>query len=188
VTADQLPLADVLAELKPLLEDRAILKIGQNLKFDGLLMARHGIDVAPIDDTMLMSYVLDAGRGDHGMDPLAERFLGHRTIYYGEVAGTGKSHVGLANVAIEKATEYAAEDADVTLRLWHLLKPRLVAEHMVTVYETLERPLVPVLARMERRGISIDRQVLARLSGDFAQRAMGLEEGIRQLAGEPLNP
>jgi len=188
VAPDQLPVAEALAALKPLLEDRGVLKIGQNLKFDWLVMARHGIEVAPIDDTMLMSYVLDAGRSAHGMDPLAERFLGHRTINYGEVAGTGKAHVGFANVAIDKATEYAAEDADVTLRLWRLLKPRLVAEHMVTVYETLERPLVTVLARMERRGISIDRQVLSRLSGDFAQRAMGLEEEIRQLAGEPLNP
>ena len=188
VAPDQLPVAEALAALKPLLEDRGVLKIGQNLKFDWLVMARHGIEVAPIDDTMLMSYVLDAGRSAHGMDPLAERFLGHRTINYGEVAGTGKAHVGFANVAIDKATEYAAEDADVTLRLWRLLKPRLVAEHMVTVYETLERPLVAVLARMERRSISIDRQVLSRLSGDFAQRAMGLEEEIRQLAGEPLNP
>ena len=188
VVPDQLPVADALAALKPLLEDRGILKIGQNLKFDWLVMARQGIDVAPIDDTMLMSYVLDAGRSDHGMDPLAERFFGHRTIHYGEVAGTGKAHVGFANVPIDKATEYAAEDADVTLRLWRVLKPRLAAEHMVTVYETLERPLVTVLARMERRGISIDRQVLSRLSGEFAQRAMGLEEEIRQLAGEPLNP
>jgi DNA polymerase-1 len=188
VVADQLRAEEALAELKPLLEDRGVLKIGQNLKFDWLVMARHSIEIAPIDDTMLMSYVLDAGRGAHGMDPMAEQFLGHHTVRYGEVAGTGKRHIGFANVEIDKATEYAAEDADVTLRLWKVLKPRLVAEHMVTVYETLERPLVAVLARMERRGISIDRQVLSRLSGDFAQRAMGLEEEIRQLAGEPLNP
>jgi len=188
VVADQLRVEDALAELRPLLEDRGILKIGQNLKFDWLVMARHGIEIAPIDDTMLMSYVLDAGRSSHGMDPLAERFLGHRTVHYGEVAGIGKRHIGFANVEIDKATEYAAEDADVTLRLWQVLKPRLVAEHMATVYQTLERPLVAVLARMERRGISIDREVLSRLSGDFAQRAMRLEEEIRQLAGEPLNP
>jgi DNA polymerase I len=188
VVADQLSAEQALPVLKPLLEDRGVLKIGQNLKFDWLVMVRHGIEIAPIDDTMLLSYVLDAGRGAHGMDPLAEQFLGHRTVHYGEVAGTGKRHIGFANVAIDKATEYAAEDADVTLRLWQVLKARLVAERMVTVYETLERPLVAVLARMERRGISIDRQVLSRLSGDFAQRAMGLEEEIRQLAGEPLNP
>jgi DNA polymerase I len=188
VVANQLSVEDALAELRPLLEDRGVLKIGQNLKFDWLVMARHGIEIAPVDDTMLMSYVLDAGRGSHGMDPLAERFLGHRTVHYGEVAGSGKRHIGFANVEIDKATEYAAEDADVTLRLWQVLKPRLVAEHMATVYQTLERPLVAVLARMERRGISIDREVLSRLSGDFAQRAMRLEEEIRQLAGEPLNP
>jgi DNA polymerase-1 len=186
--ANQLSAEQALAVLKPLLEDRGVLKIGQNLKFDWLVLARHGIEVAPVDDTMLLSYVLDAGRGSHGMDPLAEELLGHRTVHYGEVAGSGKRHVGFANVAIDKATEYAAEDADVTLRLWQVLKARLVAEHMVTVYESLERPLVSVLARMERRGISIDRQVLSRLSGDFAQKAMGLEAEIKQLAGEPMNP
>jgi DNA polymerase-1 len=185
---NQLDTDEVLALLKPLLEDRGVLKIGKNLKFDWLVMARHGIETIPIDDTMLMSYVLDAGRSAHSLDPLAERFLGHRTIHYGEVAGTGKAHVGFANVAIDKATEYAAEDADVTLRLWRVLRPRLVAEHMATIYETLERPLIAVLARMERRGISIDGQVLSRLSGEFAQRATGLEEEIRQLAGESFNP
>jgi DNA polymerase I len=188
VVADQLTAEEALPVLKPLFEDRGVLKIGQNLKFDWLVLARHGIEIAPVEDTMLMSYALDAGRSAHGMDPLAEQFLGHRTVHYGEVAGTGKRHVGFANVPIDKAAEYAAEDADVTLRLWQVLKPRLAAEHMVTVYESLERPLVPVLARMERRGISIDRQVLSRLSGDFAQRAMGFEAEIRLLAGEPMNP
>jgi DNA polymerase I len=186
--ADQLTAEQALPVIKPLLEDRSVLKIGQNLKFDWLVLARHGIEMVSIDDTMLMSYVLDAGRSSHGMDPLAEELLGHRTVRYGEVAGSGKRHIGFANVPIEKATEYAAEDADVTLRMWQVLKPRVVAEHMVTVYETLERPLVAVLARMERRGISIDRNELSRLSGDFAQRAMGLEAEIRQLAGEPMNP
>jgi DNA polymerase-1 len=186
--ANQLTADEAVRILKPLLEDRGVLKIGQNLKFDWLVLARYGIEMASIDDTMLMSYVLDAGRGAHGMDPLAEQFLGHRTVHYGEVAGSGKRHIGFANVPIDKATEYAAEDADVTLRLWQVLKPRVVAEHMATVYETLERPLVAVLARMERRGISINRHELSRLSGDFAQRAMGLEAEIRQLAGEPMNP
>ncbi len=185
---DQIPETDAVAALKPLLEDRGVLKIAQNIKFDWLVMARYGIEIASFDDTMLMSYVLDAGRGAHGMDPLAEKWLSHRTIHYGEVAGTGKAHIGFASVPIDKATEYAAEDADVTLRLWQVLKPRLVAEHMVTVYATLERPLVPVLGRMERRGISIDRQVLSRLSGDFAQKAAALEDEIKGLAGEPLNP
>jgi len=136
-----------------------------------------------------MSYVLDAGKSAHGMDALSERWLNHKTIHYGDVAGTGKSQVCFDQVTIEKATEYAAEDADVTLRLWRVLKPQLVANGLMTVYETLERPLVPVLARMERSGISIDRQVLSRLSGEFAQRAAALEDEIKTLAGGvPLNP
>jgi DNA polymerase I len=188
VVAAQMTVAEALAVLKPLLEDRGVLKVGQNLKYDVQVLARHGIEIASFDDTMLMSYVLDAGRRAHGMDAMAELWLGHRTIRYGEVAGTGKAKQRFENVSIEKATEYAAEDADVTLRLWEVLKARLPAEHMTGVYETLERPLIPVLARMEREGISIDRTMLARLSGEFAQEAMGLEEEIRQLAGEPLNP
>ena len=165
-----------------------MLKIGQNLKFHRQVFAQRGIDMAPFDDTMLMSYVLDAGRSAHGIESLSERVLNHRTIQYGELVGTGKAQIGFDQVAIDKATEYAAEDADVTLRLWDVLKPRLVADHMTNVYETLERPLVPVLARMERRGISVDRQVLSRLSGEFAQRAGGLEAEIQELAGEPVNP
>jgi DNA polymerase I len=188
VVPAQMTVAEALAVLKPLLEDRGVLKVGQNLKYDWQVLSRHGIEIASFDDTMLMSYVLDAGRRAHGMDPMAEQWLGHRTIRYGEVAGTGKAKQRFENVSIQKATEYAAEDADVTLRLWQVLKARLPAEHMTRVYETLERPLIPVLARMEREGISIDRAMLARLSGEFAQEAMGLEEEIRQLAGEPLNP
>lgn len=185
---DQIDAGEALGRLKPLLEDESVLKIGQNLKFDWLVFARHGIAMAPIDDTMLMSYVLDAGRGSHGMDALSEKWLGHTPIAFADVAGTGKARVTFDHVAIDKATEYAAEDADVTLRLWDVLKPRLAAERMTTVYETLERPLVPVLARMEQRGISIDRRELARLSGEFAKEAARLEADIRELAGEPLNP
>jgi DNA polymerase I len=188
VVPAQMTVAEALAVLKPLLEDKGVLKVGQNLKYDWQVLSRHGIEIASFDDTMLMSYVLDAGRRAHGMDPMAEQWLGHRTIRYGEVAGTGKAKQRFENVSITKATEYAAEDADVTLRLWQVLRARLPAEHMTRVYETLERPLIPVLARMEREGISIDRAMLARLSGEFAQEAMGLEEDIRQLAGEPLNP
>ncbi len=188
VVPSQMTAAEALAVLKPLLEDRGVLKVGQNLKFDWQVLARHGIEIASYDDTMLMSYVLDAGRRAHGMDAMAEDWLGHRTIRFGEVAGTGKAKQSFENAPIEKATEYAAEDADVTLRLWQVLKARLVAEHMTSVYETLERPLLPVLARMERRGISIDRATLSRLSGEFAREAVGLEEEIRVLAGEPLNP
>ena len=179
---------DALAALKPLLEDEAVLKIAQNLKYDWLVFAQRGIEMRGSDDTMLISYVLDAGKGGHGMDDLAKRWLNHDTIHFYHVAGSGKSQVSFDCVAIDKATEYAAEDADVTLRLWYALKPRLAAEHVTTVYETLERPMPTVLARMERRGISIDRQVLSRLSGEFAQEQAGLEDEIQKLAGEPLNP
>lgn len=185
---DQIKTEDACAALKPLLEDESVLKIGQNLKFDALVFAQCGIQLRSIDDTMLISYVLDAGRSPHGMDPLSERWLGHTPISFGEVAGTGKNQVSFDQVSIEKATEYAAEDADVTLRLWLALKPRLAAERMSAVYETLERPMVNVLSRMEQRGITIDRQVLSRLSGDFAQTAARLESEIRDLAGEPVNP
>ena len=186
--AGQIPEAQALAVIKPLLESKSILKIGQNLKYDWLVFAQRGIEIAGYDDTMLVSYVLDAGKGGHGMDDLAKKWLNHDTIHFQHVAGSGKSQVTFDCVSIEKATEYAAEDADVTLRLWQALKPRLPAEKVTTVYEALERPLVSVLARMERRGISIDRQVLSRLSGDFAQTQARLEEEIKKLAGEPVNP
>jgi DNA polymerase-1 len=184
---DQIAERAALDALKPLLEDRGVLKIGQNLKFDWQIFAVRGIEISAYDDTMLMSYVVDAGRSDHGLDPLARRYFDHQTIDFNEVTKTGKSKVTFDNVDIAKATEYAAEDADVTLRLWQVLKPRLAAEKVVTVYETLERPLLRVLADMERRGISIDRQVLSRLSGEFAQEAAGLQVEINKLAGEPVN-
>ena len=188
LVAGQIPLRKALDLLKPMLEDVAVLKVAQNMKYDWLVMKRHGISVAGFDDTMLMSYVLDAGKGGHGMDALSERWLGHTPIAYKEVTGSGKSAVTFDLVAIDKATAYAAEDADVTLRLWMVLKPRLVAEGLVSVYERLERPLVTVLALMEERGISVDRQILSRLSGELAQGAAALEEEIQSLAGEPFNP
>jgi DNA polymerase-1 len=184
----QLPRELVLRKLKPLLEDRSVLKIAQNMKFDLEILRENGLDVAPVDDTLLMSYVLDAGKNGHGMDELSQIHLGHKPIQFGEVAGTGKSFIGFARVAIDKATEYSAEDADVTLRLWEVLKPRLAAEGMARVYETLERPLIDVLARMERRGIAIDRQILSRLSGEFAQGMARLEADIQDIVGEPFNP
>ena len=187
IAPDQIAEAAALAAMKPLLEDFGVLKIGQNFKFDWQIFALRGIEIAPYDDTMLMSYVVDAGRSDHGLDPLAQRYFNHRTIDFNEVTKAGKSKVTFDCVEIDKATEYAAEDADVTLRLWQVLKPRLAAEHVLNVYETLERPLLRVLAAMERRGISIDRQVLSRLSGEFAQEAGGLEGEINRLAGEPVN-
>ncbi|MFN3249681.1 DNA polymerase I [Roseibium album] len=184
---DQIPLKDAMEVLKPMLEDRSVLKIAQNLKYDWLVMTRYGIDIAPYDDTMLLSYTVDAGKGGNGMDELSERWLGHKPIPFKEVCGSGKSMITFDKVAIDRATAYAAEDADVTLRLWQILKPRLASDHMATVYETLERPMVPVLARMEKRGISVDRQMLSRLSGDFAQGMAGLESEIYELAGETFN-
>ncbi len=186
--ADQIPEDKALGLLKPLLEDRAVLKIAQNMKYDWLVFAQRGIEIDGYDDTMLISYVLDAGKGGHGMDDLAKRWLNHDTIHFEDVAGSGKNRVTFDRVTIEKATEYAAEDADVTLRLWYALKGRLPAEHVTTVYETLERAMPAVLARMERRGISIDRQVLSRLSGEFAQEQARLADEITEIAGEPINP
>ena len=187
----QIPLSDALADLKPLLEDRSVLKIGQNLKYDALVMARHGIAIAPFDDTMLLSYVLDAGKGGHGMDDLSERHLGHTCIPFDKVIehapGAKKSERTFAGVPLDKATEYAAEDADVTLRLWMVLKPRLAAEHMARVYERLERPLLPVIVEMEKAGIKVDRAILSRLSGTFSQRAARLEEEVYELAGHKFN-
>ena len=187
VAPDQIPERAALDALKPLLEDNGVLKIGQNLKFDFQILAVRGIEIRSYDDTLLMSYVIDAGRSDHGLDPLAQRYFNHRTIDFNEVTKAGKTRMTFDCVEIDKATDYAAEDADATLRLWQVLKPRLAAEHMLNVYETLERPLLCVLADMERRGISIDRQVLSRLSGEFAQEAAGLEAEINTLAGETVN-
>jgi DNA polymerase-1 len=183
----QIPLDDALAVMKPLLEDESVLKIGQNLKYDMEILARYGCAVAPIDDTMLISYVLDAGKGGHGMDELSERWLGHKPISFKEVAGSGKNQVTFDRVDVDRATQYAGEDADVTLRLWKALKPRLAAEGLTAVYETLERPLVPVLAQMEADGVKVDRAILSRLSGDFARQLERLEDEIHSLAGEKFN-
>jgi DNA polymerase-1 len=183
----QLPLREALDLLRPLLTARSVMKIAQNVKYDWLILAQHGVEVAPVEDTMLASYTLDAGLNGHGMDELSLKFLGHRPIQFSEVAGQGKSFIGFARVALDKATEYSAEDSDVTLRLWNVLQPRLVAERMMTVYETLERPLPLVLARMERRGICVDRAILSRLSGEFAQDMARLEAEVHELAGEAFN-
>jgi DNA polymerase-1 len=188
IAPDQIEEGAALAALKPLLEDPGVLKVGHDLKYDLQILALRGIELAAFDDTMLMSYVLDAGRGAHGLDALSSRYFDHATVDFGEITGSGKSRITFDCVPIEKAAEYAAEQADMALRLRRVLKPRMAAEHTTTVYETLERPLVPVLARMERRGISIDRQVLSRLSGEFAQRSAALEAEIQEIAGEPLNP
>ncbi|MBX3582372.1 MAG: DNA polymerase I [Rhizobiaceae bacterium] len=180
----QITLDETLAALKPLLTDPSVMKIGHNLKYDWLMSRRLGIDIAPFDDTMLISYVLGAGAGAHDIASLAERWLGHVTIPYKDIVGSGKSLISFDLVDIERATTYSTEGADIALRLWHILKPRLAADGLVSVYERLERPLVPVLARMEERGISVDRQMLSRLSGEFAQRAAALEEAVYEAAGE----
>jgi DNA polymerase I len=185
---DQIQVADALDALRPLLEDPSVLKIGYDLKSAWLVLALRDVEITPADDVLLLSYVLDAGQGSHDLERLAERWLQYQTIRYDDVTGTGKGRVGFDCVGIERAAECAAEHADITLRLWQMLKLRLAAEGVARVYETLERPLVPVLARMERRGISIDRDVLSRLSGEFAQKAAGLEAEIRKIAGEEFNP
>jgi len=173
--------------LRPVLTDLGILKIGQNMKFDWLILARHGVDMVNMDDTMLLSYVLDAGRQAHGMDELSKTWLGHTPIPYKEIAGTGKNAITFERVPLDKATAYAAEDADVTLRLWKVLKPRLATEKMTPVYERLERPLIHVIPRMESRGILVDRQILSRISGSLAQAAAAIEVQIHELAGESFN-
>ena len=176
-----------LAALKPLLADPAVLKIGQNLKYDMLLLKRYGITVTPLDDTMLLSYVFESGDVGHGMDELSQRHLGHKPIAFKDVAGTGKSSVTFDRVPIDRATHYAAEDADITLRLWMLFKQKLLKARKVTVYETLERPLVPVLVQMESEGILVDRAVLARLSHEFATSQAAIETDIHKLAGTTFN-
>ncbi|WP_372800437.1 DNA polymerase I [Paracoccus seriniphilus] len=187
LVAGQLAKDEVLAALKPILEDPAILKIGQNIKYDWKILARSGIRMTPVADTMLMSYALNAGTHNHGMDELAERYLDHKCIPIKELIGSGKSQIGFGQVAIDKATPYAAEDADVTLRLWQHFAPLLPVEKVTTVYETLERPMVPVLADMEMAGIRVDGDTLKRMSNAFAQKMAQLEDEIHELAGERFN-
>ena len=184
---EQVPLEDALRRLKPLLEDPGVLKVGHNIKYDIAVMARLGIAIAPFDDSMLISYVLEGGAHSHGLDDLAELHLNHKTIRYEDVCGTGKSQVTFDCAPLDKARDYAAEDADVTLRLQHALRPLLLAERLVTVYETIDRPLIPVVAAMETAGIKVDRNELKRLSGDFAERLAELEKQIHKLVGHPFN-
>lgn len=183
---EQIPLDAAIARLKPLLEDESVLKVGQNLKYDMSVLRQHGLTIAPFDDTMVMSFALDAGRQGHGMDELSELYLGHKPISYKSLTGTGKSQIGFAEVPLVEATKYAAEDADVTLRLWHHLKLRLSPEKVTRVYELVDRPLVPVLSQMECAGIKVDRTVLARLSTEFAAQMEILEKEIHGLAGQPF--
>jgi DNA polymerase I len=173
--------------LRPVLQDPSIIKIGQNMKYDAKIFARYGVDVAPIDDTMLMSYALHGGLHNHGMDALSTRYLDHTPIPIRPLLGSGKSAITFDKVPIDKAVPYAAEDADVTLRLWQYFKPLLHRSQVTTVYETLERPLVPVLAEMEMHGIKVDRDTLSRMSNAFAQKMAGLESELYKLAGHEFN-
>jgi DNA polymerase-1 len=186
LAAGQIAADAALTRLKPLLEDPGVLKIGHDIKKDIVTLWRHGITLVPFDDVMLMSYVLDAGLGGHAIDELATRHLDHAPIAVQDVIGKGRTQVSFDRVEISRASTYCAENVDLVLRLWRLLRPRLVAERMTTVYATLERALVPVLARMERTGISIDPDILSRLSSEFAQTSARLEDEIYQLAGEPF--
>ena len=185
---EQIPLEEVMARLKPLLEDPSVLKVAQNAKYDIAVLSRYGIEVAPIEDTMLISYVLEAGlHKSHGMDDLSKRWLAHEPIKFSAVTGTGKAQKSFKHVPLEPATCYAAEDADVTLRLYQHLRPRLAPEGLLTVYETLERGMPPVLAMMENHGIKVDPDQLRKLSYDFSNRMGELEAQAHKLAGRPFN-
>lgn len=183
----QIPFNTALDRLRPLLADSGVLKVGHNIKYDMVVLERYGMPVRPVDDSMLLSYVLEGGLHGHGMDELAQRYLGHTTITFKEVAGIGKSQVTFDQVPLDKALDYAAEDAEVTFRLHQMLKPRLIEEHLVAVYETLERPLIPVLTAMEQRGIKVDVPQLKQVSQEFAQRLHDLEQEIHRLAGKTFN-
>ena len=183
----QLPLDLVLGKLRGLLVDEAVLKIGHNIKYDMAILARYGLEISPWDDTMLISYALAGGLHGHGMDELAQLHLGYTAISYDAVTGTGKARISFAEVALDQALAYAAEDADVTLRLHAALKPQLPLARVTTVYETIERPLIPIVMAMERRGVRVDPDALRRLSGEFAQKMGALESEIHLLAGESFN-
>jgi DNA polymerase I len=183
----QIPMAIALAKLKPLLEDPAVLKVAHNGKYDIQIFRTHAIEVAPVDCTMLLANTLEAGAHGMGMDELAQLYFDYETIKYKDVAGSGKSHKGFAAVPLDAARDYAAEDADITLRLYRLLKPRVQRERMATVYETIERPLMGIVALMERHGIKVDRTELLRLSADFGERMAEYEKQIHELAGGPFN-
>lgn len=183
----QIPMEEAISILKPVLEDESVLKIGHNLKYDWQIFKQGGITLGPCDDTMLLSYVLDGTKQGNGMDNLSEIYFGHTPIKYEEVAGKGKNQVTFDKVSIEKALDYAAEDADITLRLHKVLKPRLLKEKMVRVYEEIERPLIPVIAQMELEGIKVDPVILKQMSEDFAVKLQVLEADIHKMAGTEFN-
>jgi DNA polymerase I len=189
-TPPQIPFEEAMAALRPLLEDPAVLKVLHNAKYDGEVLAQAqngGITVAPVDDTMLISYALEAGAHGHGMDELSQLHLGHKPISFDEVTGTGKARISFAHVPLDRATAYAAEDADVTLRLWHKLRPRLRTERALALYEQVERRMIPVLAQMEQAGVRVDGAELARIGQDFAERLVVLEAECHRIAGRAFN-
>jgi DNA polymerase I len=183
---EQIETGAALDRLRGLMADPSVLKIGQNLKYDMTILARHNIMIAPFDDTLVMSFALDAGRNNHGMDELAQLHFGHTCIAYKDVCGSGKNQLSFAQVPLRDATRYAAEDADVTLRLWQKFKPRLSSDAVTTVYERVDRPLVPVIAAMEREGVKVDREHLSRLSTEFAHQMGALEAELHAMAGQPF--
>jgi DNA polymerase-1 len=182
----QIPMAQALEVLRPLLADLAVLKVGHNIKYDMVILQRVGVPVSPVDDTMLLSHCLEGGQHDQKMDTLAQLFLGHTTIPFKEVAGSGKSQITFDYVPLDRACDYAAEDADITLRLWHELKPRLAPECVTRIYQSIERPLIPVIAEMEQVGVKVDRVELERMSGEFGYRMQDLEKEIHELVGHPF--
>ncbi|MEI7669068.1 MAG: DNA polymerase I [Pseudomonadota bacterium] len=173
--------------IKPLLEDKSVLKIGHNIKYDMLVLEKYGIKINAIEDTMLISYLLSAGLNNQNMDELAEKYLGIKTISYDEITGTGKARIGFEQVTLEKALNYAAEDADITLQLWQKLKKQLISEHLITLYETIERPLIPVIVAMEKEGIKIEKNALALLSTHFEARIKLFEAEIYKIVGREFN-
>ncbi len=183
----QMGVEEALALLRPVLQDPSVMKIGQNMKYDAKIFARYGVKIAPIDDTMLMSYAMNAGLHNHGMDGLSERYLDHTPISIKSLLGTGKSAITFDRVPVVDAVPYAAEDADITLRLWQQFKPQLHQKRVTTVYETLERPMVDVLAQMEMTGIKVDRDALSRMSNAFSQKMAGFEAELYELAGREFN-
>jgi len=183
----QINLEEALTILRPVLQDPSIIKIGQNIKYDTKIFARYNVNLTPVDDTMLLSYAINGGKHNHGMDYLSERYLDHKPISIKSLLGSGKSAITFDKVPISDAVNYAAEDADITLRLWKLFKPMLHANSVTKVYEKLERPLIPVLAKMEMDGIKVDRNTLSRMSNNFAQLMSGLEAEIYDLAGQSFN-
>ena len=188
VLGEQIKLSDVIEVLGPLLADPSVLKIFQNAKFDMMMLFRSGFPMPdPVDDTMLISYAQEAGMHGHGLDELSQLHLGHTPISYDEVTGTGRNRVPFAQVPIDRATAYAAEDADVALRLWYGLKPRLRLNGGLALYEQVERRLVPILLEMERAGVKVDADDLRRMSVDFEARMAVMEQDCHRLAGHPFN-